>query len=105
LQITPSAASNDQKIQVAVTVKNTGDRAGKEVVQLYLNEQAASITPPLKRLKRFAKIPLRPGESRRYTFELTKEDLSFVNAQNKSVVEPGLFDVQIGGLRQTFAWK
>ena len=71
--MTPATASGDQKIQVAVTVKNTGDRAGKEVVQLYLNEQAASITPPLKRLKRFAKIQLQPGESRRYTFELPKK--------------------------------
>ena len=105
LQVTPPAASGNEKIQVAVTVRNTGDRAGKEVIQLYLNEQAATFTPPLKRLKRFAKIELQPGESRRYTFELTKEDLSFINAENKPVVEPGLFDVQIGGLKQTFAWK
>jgi beta-glucosidase len=105
LQITPPAGSGAQKIQVSVTVKNTGDRAGKEVVQLYLNEQAASITPPLRRLKRFAKIQLQPGESRRYTFELGPEDLSFVNAENKRVVEPGLFNVQIGGLKQTFEWK
>src|SRR5271169_6960787 len=105
LQVIPPAGSSDQKIQVAVTVKNTGDRAGKEVVQLYLNEQAASITPPLKRLKRFAKILLQPGESRRYTFELTKEDLSFINAENKSVVEPGIFDVSVGGLRQSFTLK
>jgi beta-glucosidase len=105
LQVIPPAGSSGQKIQVAVTVKNTGDRAGKEVVQLYLNEDDASITPPLKRLKRFAKIQLQPGETRRCTFELTKEDLSFVNAENKSVVEPGVFDVQIGGLKQTFAWK
>lgn len=105
LQITPSAAAGKQKIQVAVTVKNTGDRAGKEVVQLYLNEQAASITPPLKRLKRFAKIHLQPGETRRYTFELSSEDLSFINAENQRIVEPGLFNVQIGGLKQTFEWK
>jgi beta-glucosidase len=105
LQVTPSTASTNQKIQVAVTVKNTGDRAGKEIVQLYLNEEAASITPPLKRLKRFAKLQLQPGESRRYTFELTSEDLSFINAENKPVVEPGVFDVQIGGLKKTFAWK
>src|SRR5277367_4508929 len=70
LQVAPLTASGDQKIQVAVTVKNTGDRAGREIVQLYLNEQAASITPPLKRLKRFAKVSLQPGESRRYTFEI-----------------------------------
>jgi beta-glucosidase len=105
LQVTPSSGSGAQKIQVAVTVRNTGDRAGKEVVQLYLNEQAASITPPLKRLKRFSKIQLQPGESRRYTFGLSPEDLSFINADNKRVVEPGIFDVQIGGLKQTFEWK
>jgi beta-glucosidase len=105
LQVTPATTSGDRKIQVAVTVKNTGDRAGKEVVQLYLNERAASITPPLKRLKRFAKISLQPGESRRYTFELGTDDLSFINAENKRVVEPGVFDVRIGGLRQNFEWK
>jgi beta-glucosidase len=105
LQVTPPAASGSQKIQVAVTVRNTGDRAGKEVVQLYLNQQDASITPPLKRLKRFAKIQLRPGETRRYTFELGAEDLSFINAENKRVVEPGIFHVQIGGLTQSFEWK
>src|SRR5271163_4964253 len=95
LQVIPPTESSDQKIRVAVTVKNTGDRAGKEVVQLYLNEEAASITPPLKRLKRFAKIQLQAGETRRYIFELTPEDLSFINAENKRVVEPGLFQVQI----------
>ncbi len=104
-QVTPPTAMGKQNVQVAVTVKNTGDRAGKEVIQLYLNEQAASITPPLKRLKRFAKIQLQPGESRRYSFELTPEDLSFINAANKPVVEPGLFHVEIGGLTQTFEWK
>jgi beta-glucosidase len=105
LQVTPPTAEGNQKIQVAVTVKNTGDRAGKEIIQLYLNEQAASIAPPLKRLKRFAKIYLQPGETRRYTFELTPEDLSFINAENKRVVEPGLIRVQIGGLQQSFEWK
>jgi beta-glucosidase len=105
LHVTPLVASGDQKIQVEVTVKNTGDRAGKEVIQLYLNEEDASITPPLKRLKRFAKYLLQPGETRRLTFELTNDDLSFINAENKHVVEPGLFHVQIGGLTQSFEWK
>jgi beta-glucosidase len=90
---------------VAVTVKNTGDRAGKEVPELLVNEQDAGITPSLKRLKRFAKIQLQPGETHRHTFKLSKEDLSFINAENKPVVESGLFDVQIGGLKQTFEWK
>jgi len=105
VMMTPGVTSGDQRIQVEVTVKNTGDRAGKEVLELFADEQAASIAPPLKRLKRFAKILLQPGESTRYVFSLHKEDLSFINAENKSVIEPGLFDVQIGGLKQTFAWK
>jgi beta-glucosidase len=105
LQVTPAIATGAQQIQVAVTVKNTGDRAGKEIIQLYLNEQAASITPPLKRLKRFAKIQLQPGETRRYTFELSPADLSFINAEDKRVVEPGVFQVQIGGLTRSFEWK
>ena len=88
-----------------VTVKNSGERAGKEVVQLYLSERFASVTPPSKRLKRFAKVSLQPGESRRVSFELTPDDLSFIGADNKRVVEPGVFDVKIGGLQQSFEWK
>jgi beta-glucosidase len=105
LHVSPATASGDQKVRVEVTVKNSGGRAGKEVVQLYLNERFASVTPPLKRLKRFAKVLLEPGESRHLTFELTREDLSFIDAQNKRVVEPGTFDVKIGGLQQSFEWK
>jgi len=63
------------------------------------------VTPPLKRLKRFAKVSLQPGESRQVSFELTSEDLSFIGADNKRVVEPGTFDVKIGGLQQAFEWK
>jgi len=105
LQVTQTGAAGKRKIEVAVTVKNTGARAGKEVVELYFNEKFASITPPLKRLKRFAKLSLEPGESRRCTFELVPEDLSFINAENKRVVEPGVFDVRVGGLEQSFEWK
>lgn len=105
LQVSPATGSGSQTIQVGVTVKNTGAREGKEVVQLYLNERFASITPPLKRLKRFAKVSLQPGESRRISFELTTDDLSFIGADNKRTVEPGVFDVRIGGLQQSFEWK
>jgi beta-glucosidase len=105
LQVSPATASGSQTIQVDVTVKNTGAREGKEVVQLYLNERIASVTPPLKRLKRFAKVSLQPGESRRISFELTADDLSFIGADHKRTVEPGVFDVKIGGLKQSFEWK
>jgi beta-glucosidase len=105
LHVTPATGSGSQTIQVEVTVKNTGGRAGKEVVQLYLSKRFASVTPPLKRLKRFAKVSLQPGESRRVSFELTSNDLSFIGLENKRIVEPGVFDVVIGGLGQTFEWK
>ncbi len=105
LHVTPATASGSQTVQVDVKVKNTGDCAGKEVVQLYLNERFASVTPPLQRLKRFAKLLLQSGESRQVSFELTSDDLSFIGADNKRVVEPGVFDVRIGGLQQSFEWK
>jgi beta-glucosidase len=105
LHLAPASASGNQTVRVDVTVKNSGDRAGKEVVQLYLNERFTSVTPPLKRLKRFAKVLLKPSESRQLSFELTSDDLSFIGADNKRVVEPGVFDVRIGGLQQTFEWK
>jgi beta-glucosidase len=105
LRVAPAAASGSQTVHVDVTVKNSGGRAGKEVVQLYLNERFASVTPPLKRLKRFAKVLLQPGETRQVSFELTSDDLSFIGADSKRIVEPGIFDVRIGGLQQTFEWK
>jgi beta-glucosidase len=105
LRVAPAAPSGSQTVRVDVTVKNSGARSGKEVVQLYLNERFASMTPPLKRLKRFAKVLLQPGESRQVSFELTSDDLSFIGANNKRAIEPGIFDVRIGGLRQTFEWK
>src|SRR5882724_4733188 len=105
LRVSPATASGSGTVHVEVTVKNDGGRAGKEVVQLYLNERFASVTPPLKRLKRFAKVLLQPGESRKVSFELSTDDLSFIGADNKRVVEPGIFDVRIGGLQQTFEWK
>src|SRR5258708_20870825 len=101
LRVAPATASGSQTVRVDVTVKNSGGRAGKEVVQLYLNERFASVTPPLKRLKRFAKVLLQPGESRQASFELTSDDLSFIGPDNKRVVEPGTFAVRTAGPPQT----
>ena len=105
LRLPQTSASGNQTIRVEVTVRNAGDRAGKEVVQLYLSKRFASVTPPLKRLKRFAKVSLQPGESRRLSFELASYDLSLIGLENKRVVEPGVFDVMVGGLQQSFEWK
>ena len=105
LRISQKTISASDELSVSVTVRNTGSRAGKEVVQLYVRDLVASISPPNRRLKRFAKIHLEPGQSRTLTFRLRAEDLSFIGADNKPVVEPGDFDVIIGGLTERFTYK
>jgi beta-glucosidase len=83
-------------------VRNTGKRAGKEVVQLYVRDVVASVTPAGKRLRRFAKIHLEPGQARTLSFKLRSADLSFIGPNNKAVVEPGEFEVMVGGLKDKF---
>ena len=83
--------------QVEVTVTNTGDRAGDEVVQLYLRDDVASITRPVKQLRGFRRVHLLPGQSETLTFTLTANDLAFYGADMKPVVEPGSFTVFAGG--------
>jgi len=65
----------------------------------------ASTAPPSKRLKRFAKVTLQPGQSRVVNFKLRRDDLSFIGADNKPIVEPGEFDVMIGRLKERFTLK
>ncbi len=89
------AANGRQKVSVAVT--NTGKRAGDEVVQLYLRDEVASVTRPLRQLRGFRRIHLDAGESRVVEFELGREDYAFHDAAMHKVVEPGRFDVFIGG--------
>lgn len=85
-----------QKINASVTVTNTGTRAGKETVQLYIRDMVGSITRPVKELKGFRKIELKPGESKTVSFTISVEDLKFYNSDLKYVAEPGDFKVFIG---------
>jgi beta-glucosidase len=80
----------------AIDVANTGKRAGDEVVQLYVRDDAASVTRPVIELKRFQRVTLQPGERRTVTFELTPDDLSLWNPQMKHVEEPGTFTISSG---------
>ncbi len=102
LQLSAKQLKNGQTLRVSVHVTNTGKRPGKEAVLLYLSDLVRSVSPPVKRLKGFEKIALQPGETKTVTFSVTPQALSFVNAQNKRVIEPGTFKVQIGPLSQTF---
>jgi beta-glucosidase len=87
---------------VSVTVTNSGQRAGKDAIILYVRDVVASLSPPGKRVKRFAKVYLDPGQSRTLTFTLRRDDLSFIGADNRPIVEPGDFDVMIGNLTDRF---
>jgi beta-glucosidase len=102
LQVTPARVANNGPVRVQITVTNSGTRAGKEVVQVYLSDLVASMTPPGKRLVRFAKVPLQPGASETLTFTLTGDDLSFIGPNLKPMVEPGAFEVHVGNLTAPF---
>lgn len=83
--------------QVSVRVTNTGTRAGEDVVQLYLRDDVASVTRPVKQLRGFQRVALQPGESKTVTFDLGFEDLAMYDARMQQVVEPGTFTVFVGG--------
>jgi beta-glucosidase len=77
-------------------VTNSGNVAGTEVAQLYLRDLVASMTRPVKELKKFERLYLNPGESKQVKFTLTRDDLSFYNAEGNWAAEPGVFKVMIG---------
>jgi beta-glucosidase len=90
-------ASDSKNIKVAVTVSNSGKVAGEEVVQLYLQDVYASLARPVKELKGFEKISLEAGASQTVTFSLTDKELGYYNNDYEWVVEPGDFNVMVGG--------
>ncbi|HEX9971978.1 MAG TPA: glycoside hydrolase family 3 C-terminal domain-containing protein, partial [bacterium] len=96
LKVRTEKANNSTKIFARVEVQNIGDRAGDEVVQLYVQDVVASLTRPVKELKRFQRITLQPNEKRRVDFELNADELGFYNQNKEYVVEPGLFKIWIG---------
>lgn len=91
----PQVRANGQ-VGVSLEVQNTGGRAGDEVVQLYLRDVLSSITTPVKQLRGFEKVSLKPGEKKTVRFTLTPEDLALLNQRMEWVVEPGEFQVMVG---------
>ncbi len=96
--ITNPATQADQAIltTVSIQITNSGQRAGYEVVQLYITDVVASTTRPAKQLKAFQKIHLHPGESQHITFPITAEYLEMVNQALNRTIEPGTFRIQLG---------
>ncbi|WP_163714332.1 beta-glucosidase BglX [Mangrovibacterium lignilyticum] len=101
LQLSANEISANQKLNVRVTVKNTGDVDGEEVVQLYVHDLYGSIARPVKELKGYKKIFLKAGESQTVTFELDSDDLKFFTAWKVWEAEPGDFNLWVGTNSQT----
>ena len=97
ITLSSSSLKGNQALTASVTVRNTGSREGKEVVQLYIRDMVGSVTRPVKELKGFQKISLRPGESKTVSFRITPNDLKFYNYDLKYDWEPGEFMIMIGG--------
>lgn len=97
LKISSSSIKPNGELKVSVDVKNTGERDGDEVVQLYIKDLYSSTTTPEKTLKGFKRLNIKKGEVKTVEFTLTPDELSIWNREMKRVVEPGDFEVMVGG--------
>ncbi len=96
IKLSKKELKGNEKLTASVVLKNAGNYAGEEVVQLYISDPVASITRSVKDLKGFQKVSLQAGESKTVSFEIGTEQLSFFNSDLKKVWEPGEFIIQIG---------
>ena len=111
LKISPSSGGTGGKITVTCDVSNTGSRPGSEVVQLYVHDMEASVPRPVKELKGFGRIWLKPGETKTVTLELGPDTFEFYNpVKMRWTAEPGVFDILVGSssrdirLKDQFTW-
>jgi beta-glucosidase len=96
LKITPAKQNSQGNIQISFDIKNTGEREGDEVPQLYINEKVTDVTTYEKQLRGFERVHLSAGETKSVRFTLTPDDLSIWNRDMHFVVEPGTFKVMVG---------
>jgi len=96
MRLSKDSITKNEKMKVQIEIKNTSETPGYEIVQLYIRDYSASISRPKKQLKGFQKIWFNAHETKTITFELDHHDLSFMNGEGQSVLEPGRFKVMIG---------
>jgi beta-glucosidase len=96
LALSSATMGGAQKVTLSFDLTNSGKVAGTEIVQLYLRDMVASVVRPLKELKGFQKVRLQPGETRRISFTIDRDTLSFFNSQLAWGAEPGDFKLMVG---------
>lgn len=96
VRLAKSIIGINETTAISVDINNTGNRAGDEVVQMYIRDRVSSVTRPVKELKGFSRISLEPGEKKTVTIDITPEKLSFYDIDMNRVVEPGDFDIMVG---------
>lgn len=95
--VNPAVAKDGQTVTVSVDVTNTGSREGQEVVQLYIRKPTSSVVTPAKALKGFARVDLKPAQSKTVSFQLSPDELEIWNVQQQWAVEKGEYEATIGG--------
>jgi beta-glucosidase len=97
LRLSRNPLSGREVVVLTVDLRNTGSRAGTEVAQLYMRDDAATVTRPVRELRGFQRVTLQPGETRTLRFELQPDDLAMYDRDMRRVVEPGSFTLWVGG--------
>ncbi|MDR0799438.1 MAG: beta-glucosidase BglX [Dysgonamonadaceae bacterium] len=110
LQLSAQEIKTGGSIKVSCSVKNTGAREGAEIVQLYIRDLVGSVTRPVRELKAFEKVTLKPGEAKTVEFTLTADALKFYNNKDEEILEPGDYTLWVGpssaeGLETSFVLK
>lgn len=103
LTLSTQKLKRGENLSISVKLRNTGNQAGTEVVQLYLHDKFASIAPALRKLKRFEKVYLEAGEEKVIHFQLTEKDLAFVGKELEWIAEEGEFQIMIADLEKEFS--
>ena len=105
LMIEKKILNETDTVKLSLNVKNTGDVTGKEIVQLYINDKISSVTTPVKVLKGFKKIEVKPGEEKKVTFKLPCKELGLWDKNMKYIVEPGEFEIMAGSSSEDIRLK
>lgn len=105
LQVSDSSFTTNADLKISIDVSNSGDRSGKEIVQSYMSDLVASITPAVKRVRGYQKIELEAGESKTISFVISAKDLAFIGKNNNWITETGDFKIQIDSLEKTITLK